>query len=401
MPTPIGENRAKKMLRNNELVLCMGVNQLRTPNIAMIAAACGFDAVYIDLEHNPTSLETAAGVCVAALGMGITPIARVTSHDRHDATRILDCGAQGVMVPHVQNADEAREIVEACLYAPKGHRSAFGSGPALGYAALGQAEVCRRLNDETLLMAMIETPEAVENADRIAAVEGIDVLWIGHFDLTNSLGIDGEFDHPRYKAALKALLRACERNGKAAGFLCGDVQTGKRYLDWGFRMLCYGTDSGVFQGALKAGIDGLAHAAFIDDETAGELKRKGVFLIPTLASLVGGAPLAVAAGLRAGVVAAHRAGVRLVFGTDGGVLPHGRNAVEFRAMANAGIPAIDAIRAATVNAAAAFGLKDIAAGVAAGAAADLIAVEGDPLQDLTALARVRFVLRQGRIIVRP
>ena len=72
MPTQIGENRAKKMLKANELVLCMGVNQLRTPNIAMIAAACGFDAVYIDLEHNPTSLETAAGVCVAALGMGIT-----------------------------------------------------------------------------------------------------------------------------------------------------------------------------------------------------------------------------------------------------------------------------------------------------------------------------------------
>src|SRR5207237_7463697 len=81
MPTQIGENRAKKMLKSNELVLCMGVNQLRTPNIAMIAAACGFDAVYIDLEHNPTSLETAAGVCVAALGMGITPVARATSHD--------------------------------------------------------------------------------------------------------------------------------------------------------------------------------------------------------------------------------------------------------------------------------------------------------------------------------
>ena len=88
MPTQISENRAKQMLKANALVLCMGVNQLRTPNIAMIAAACGFDAVYIDLEHSPTSLETAAGVCVAALGMGITPIARVTSHDPHDATRI-------------------------------------------------------------------------------------------------------------------------------------------------------------------------------------------------------------------------------------------------------------------------------------------------------------------------
>src|SRR5438477_1967809 len=178
MPTAIGDNLAKKKLAANELVLCMGVNQLRTPNIAMIAAACGFDAVYIDLEHNPTSLETAAAVCVAALGMGVTPIARVTSHDPHDATRILDCGAQGVMVPHVQNAAEARAIVEACLYAPKAHRSAFGSGPQLGSAAIPQAEVCKVLNEQILLMAMIQTPEAVGNADAIAAVEGIDALHI-------------------------------------------------------------------------------------------------------------------------------------------------------------------------------------------------------------------------------
>src|ERR1700716_2811680 len=171
MPTAIGDNLAKKNLAPKQLGLSIGGNQLRTPNIAMIAAACGFDAVYIDLEHNPTSLETAAAVCVAALGMGITPIARITSHDPHDATRILDCGAQGIMVPHIQNAAEAKAIVEACLYAPKGHRSAFGSGPALGYAAIGQAEVCRRLNQETLLMAMIETPEAVGNVEAIAAVE--------------------------------------------------------------------------------------------------------------------------------------------------------------------------------------------------------------------------------------
>src|SRR5271170_4775221 len=115
MPTPIRENRAKKMLKSNELVLCMGVNQLRTPNIAMIAASCGFDALYIDLEHNPTSLETAAAICVAAIGVGITPIARVFLQD---AARILDCGAQGVMIPHVNTAAEARAIVEACRFAP-------------------------------------------------------------------------------------------------------------------------------------------------------------------------------------------------------------------------------------------------------------------------------------------
>src|SRR6266481_5084930 len=116
MSNAVGENHAKRKLAAGELVLCMGVNQMRTPNIAMIAAACGFDAIYIDLEHNPTSLETAAAICVAALGMGITPIARVTSHDPHDATRILDSGAQGIMVPHVQNAAEAKAIVKIRLY---------------------------------------------------------------------------------------------------------------------------------------------------------------------------------------------------------------------------------------------------------------------------------------------
>jgi len=250
MRTTIGENSAKKMLAANELVLCMGVNQLRTPNIAMIAAACGFDAVYIDLEHNPTSLETTATVCVAALGMGITPIARVTSHDPHDATRILDCGAQGVMVPHVQNAAEAEAIVEACLYAPKGHRSAFGSGPALGYAAIGQAEVCRRLNDETLLMAMIETPEAVGNADQIAAVDGIDVLLIGTNDLTVEMGIPGELGHARVTDAYQRAIAACRRHGKWAG-MGGvyDEPLMRRYVEMGCRFLMAGADLAFMMGA--------------------------------------------------------------------------------------------------------------------------------------------------------
>src|SRR6201996_1108661 len=129
MTVSIGTNLAKQKLARNEVVLCFGVNQTRTANIAMMAASCGFDALYIDLEHNPTSLETAAGICVAALGLGITPIARVSSHDPHDSTRILDCGAQGVMVPHINSAAEAQAIVDACRFAPFGHRSAAGTVP--------------------------------------------------------------------------------------------------------------------------------------------------------------------------------------------------------------------------------------------------------------------------------
>jgi 2-keto-3-deoxy-L-rhamnonate aldolase RhmA len=256
MATPIRENRTKKMLKSNELVLCMGVNQLRTPNIAMIAAACGFDAVYVDLEHNPTSLETAAGVCVAALGMGITPIARVTSHDPHDATRILDCGAQGVMVPHIQNAKEAKAIVEACLYAPRGHRSAFGSGPALGYAAIPQAEVCKILNEETVLMAMIETPEAVANAEEIAAVEGIDVLHIGASDLSTEMGIPGQYKSDQMRAAFEKVAGAARRHGKAMGV--GGVRQDFEFQSWliklGMRYLTGGSDIAYILSAGRADV---------------------------------------------------------------------------------------------------------------------------------------------------
>ena len=256
MPTPIRENRAKRMLKANELVLVMGVNQLRAPNIAMISAACGFDAVYIDLEHNPTSLETAAGVCVAALGMEITPIARVTSHDPHDATRILDSGAQGVMVPHIQNAEEARDIVNACLYAPKGHRSAFGSGPALGYAAIPQAEVCKILNDETLLIAMIETPEAVEKAEEIAAVDGIDVLHIGASDLSTEMGIPGQYSSERMRAAFEKVAGAARRHGKAMGV--GGVRQDFAFQSWliklGMRYLTGGSDIAYILSAGRADV---------------------------------------------------------------------------------------------------------------------------------------------------
>ena len=256
MPITIGPNLAKQKLANNELVICLGVNQLRSPNIAMIAHACGFDAIYIDLEHNPTSLETAAGVCVAALGLGVTPIARVTSHDPHDATRILDCGAQGVMVPHIQNAAEARAVVEACRFPPFGHRSAAGGIPSLGYAAMKQGEINRQLNEHTLLIAMLETPEAVAHADAIAAVDGIDAIHIGSTDLSTEMGLPGEYRHERMRAAYEAVAAAAKKHGKAMGV--GGVREDIPFQTWliqlGVRYLTSGSDVGYILSAGRADV---------------------------------------------------------------------------------------------------------------------------------------------------
>ncbi len=152
--------------------------------------------------------------------------------------------------------------------------------------------------------------------------------------------------------------------------------------------------------ALRAGIDGLAHAAYVDSTLATEMRRRNVFLIPTLASLAGGDSSAAARALVAAVALAHRLQVPIVFGTDGGVLPHGSNAREFAALREAGLRPIDALRAATINAASALGLADSLGAVRAGMLADLVAIDGDVLADLETLKQPRFVMARGRVVLR-
>lgn len=165
----------------------------------------------------------------------------------------------------------------------------------------------------------------------------------------------------------------------------------------GRKVIAHDLSRGGVRAGIAAGIDGLAHAAFLDDATAALLRQRGVFLIPTLASLVGADTSAVSRELARAVALARRAGVRLVFGTDGGVLPHGQNAQEFAALYRAGIPLLDLLRAATINAARAFGLDSLGQ-VAPGMAADIVALDRDPLGDVTAYQRVRFVMSRGRVV---
>ena len=167
----------------------------------------------------------------------------------------------------------------------------------------------------------------------------------------------------------------------------------------GRKVIAHDISLGGVRAALAAGVDGLAHAAYLDSATAALLRGRSVFLIPTLASLTGGDTSGASRGLIAGVALAQRAGVRLVFGTDGGVLPHGQNAQEFLALASAGIPPLELVRAATTNAAQALGIADSLGQVAAGMLADIVAVEGDPLRDVRALQRVRFVMSRGSVVL--
>jgi 2-keto-3-deoxy-L-rhamnonate aldolase RhmA len=155
-------------------------------------------------------------------------------------------------------------VVESCRYPPHGHRSASGSGPALGYATRSQGEVSSYLNEQTLLIAMIETPEAIENADAIAAVEGIDMLHIGSSDLSTEMGIPGQYKHTRMRQAYEAPARAARAHGKSMGV--GGVREDFEFQTWlmqlGMRYLTGGSDVGYILSAGRADVERLREVQF-------------------------------------------------------------------------------------------------------------------------------------------
>ena len=237
------KNIAKERLVAGELSIGMGVKAVRGVEIARIMKTAGYDWLFIDLEHGPTSVETAYQISIAALDANIAPIVRVPHGELALATRCLDGGALGIVIPHVDTADEARAMVNAFRYQPLGHRSIAGGYPQFGFAPTPAAQVTKEMNDATLVIAMIETRRAVENAAEIAAVPGIDVLLMGTNDLCMEMGIPGQLDNERLVAAIQAVLDACKRHGKWAGL--GGIygkELLKRYIDLGMQMILAGND---------------------------------------------------------------------------------------------------------------------------------------------------------------
>jgi 2-keto-3-deoxy-L-rhamnonate aldolase RhmA len=169
---------------------------------------------------------------------------RVPSHDGHWSSRVLDGGAQGVIVPHVNNRIEAEAVVRNCRFPPLGQRSVMGLGPALGYRAMPLGEINERLNAETAVIVMLETTEGIDNAAAIAALPGIDVLLIGSGDLTTDYGIPGQVDHPRLREAYERAADACRTHGKVLGVggIRHNVALQGELIRLGARFVIAGTD---------------------------------------------------------------------------------------------------------------------------------------------------------------
>jgi 2-keto-3-deoxy-L-rhamnonate aldolase RhmA len=177
---------------------------------------------------------------------------RVPDFQHFHATRALDAGAQGIVVPHVDTAEVAARVVSYCKYPPIGHRSVTGALPQLDFKPVPLGEATAAINDGTLLILMLETPDAIENVEAIAAVSGFDVLLVGTNDLCMEMGIPGELDHPRVREAFERIIAACRAHGKHAG-LGGvyDPALMQRYLAMGFRLVLAGSDLTFMLAAAK------------------------------------------------------------------------------------------------------------------------------------------------------
>jgi 2-keto-3-deoxy-L-rhamnonate aldolase RhmA len=236
-------NAARERLDAGELALGVILRQARTVDIAPIMKSCGYDWLFLDLEHNSMDLDTAVQIAVAAIGADIAPVARVPAGQLWLATRFLDGGGLGVVVPHVDTPEEARRIADALRYPPVGHRSVAGGLPHFGYAKVGLAETCASINAATFVVVMLETPTAIANAGAIAAVPGIDCLLIGTNDLAMELGIPGGFADERIGAAYQAVCDACRAHGKFAGVGgIADEALLRRYIGMGVRVVLPGSD---------------------------------------------------------------------------------------------------------------------------------------------------------------
>ena len=243
--TPPGvRNRLLERLQLGGLGLAMIVKQMRSVDIALAAATCGYDAVYVDLEHAVISESEAAQICITAANIGVTPLVRVPGLSASAITRILDAGALGIVAPHIESAEEARAVVAAARFAPLGERSVAGSWPHFHYQSLPASQVRSLLNANTMVVCMLETPTAVERADEIAAVPGVDVLHIGSNDLCDAMGIPGQFEHPRLARAYDTVVAACRRHGKTpgAGGLGGSPEVARAAIGQGIRFITAGND---------------------------------------------------------------------------------------------------------------------------------------------------------------
>ena len=248
----------KQRLRSGETLAGCFLN-LGSALTAEIMGRAGFDFAVIDLEHGSGTEADVLPQLQALDATGTGVIVRVESHERQRAHRVLDLGAEGIMFPRVDSPAQAAAAIAGLRYPPAGVRGVAVANRACAFGVTHREYMAH--SAATLLgVVQIESEAALGAVDAIAGVDGADVLFVGPMDLTQSLGIFGEFDHPRYAAALETISGAARRHGKALGVLTGRPEDFDRYHALGFRFIASGSDGTLLNAAARRQVDLLAAA---------------------------------------------------------------------------------------------------------------------------------------------
>lgn len=247
-------NRLKQRMAEGRVAVGHMVMEFGTRGIAKMLEAAGLDFVLLDMEHGGLELERLADLIAWLKATPVAPIVRVPGAHYHFIARVMDMGALGIMCPNVESAEQARTLVDAVKYGPLGKRG-LGLGAAHNDYVMPQpAEYLKQANENTTVICQIESAKGVENLESIAAVPGVDILWVGHFDLTQSLGIVAQFQHPRFLDALKQVPIAARHHGKAAGIQPGSREQAAEWMQLGYNVISWASDIAVYRGALAGGV---------------------------------------------------------------------------------------------------------------------------------------------------
>lgn len=250
----IPENKVKTVLQNGGTSVGTFIFEFNTPGISRIVAEAGAEFVLFDMEHTGWSVETIRSLVAATPRDKVTPMVRVPATQYHFMARILDMGSLGIMMPMVESREQAELMSQSCKYPPVGRRGAAFTIAHDDYSGGDVSAKQSAANEQSLLIAQIETAAGLANVDAIAAVDGIDVLWIGQYDLSSSLGIPGQFDNPQFIDATERVIAAANANGKAGGYMPLSLDEAQQRVDQGFRCLAYHGDLWLYQSALRSGI---------------------------------------------------------------------------------------------------------------------------------------------------
>ena len=252
---------AKQKLSAGEVVCGTMLTECLRPEMVTALAASGVDFFIVDTEHSPGDLHEIEALVRASRQFGIAPLVRVTDNESFLITRLLDCGAAGIVAPRVDSAEEARRVVDAVKYPPQGRRGFGMRGILTDFAGASTAESIESSNRETFVVVQVESDEALKDLDKIVAVPGVDATMIGPQDLSISLGVPGQLAHEKLKAAYRRVLEVCQGSPVAAGVHMGDAARLNELRGDGYRFLAYSTDLALMMQSLKEGLRALRGSA--------------------------------------------------------------------------------------------------------------------------------------------